>query len=340
MTTAKHVLGLALLSGGLLAGTAGLPAAAQDCPTTNDNICNEPDVGDATCKAGTDTADCSATDAPTSSGPDSELQAMLLNAGSLYEAFELALPEAPPGLFTYGTVAPIGDNGIEFTDLVITDDGEEISIGRLAANNVDWRAMMAEETPMFMDLEIDGLAFPVEFMELDQMAASMLGDVINTDMILSYAIDGTDLTVEQLSLDLEDLANIGLVLAASGVNTDAGDPSSMMMGSTISSGEMTFRDSGLVELILGQASQMTGMDAEQTAAMAVMQLQMMGGSATSPEAQSSMQALTSFLQAGTNPDGLLTVTLNPSTPFSPLMLMGVGDPDSAAQLLGLSITYQ
>lgn len=340
MIKVNHVLGLAILASGLMAGTAGVPAWAQDCPTTNDNVCNEPDVGDATCKAGSDTADCSASAGPSTSGSDTELQAMLLNAGSLYEAFELALPEAPPGGIAYDTVAPIGENGIEFTDLVVSDGGDEVSMDRLLVNNVDWRAMMAESTPAFMDVVVEGLALPVDAMDLDPMAAAMLGDVINTDMTLSYNIDGTTLTLDQLSLDMEDLGALALALTANGVNLEAGDPGSIMMGSTIAGGEMTYQDSGLVSLILDQVGEATGMDAAQATAMAVMQLQVMGGSATSPEAQSSMAALTSFLQAGANPDGTLTMSLDPSTPFSPLMLMGVSDPDAAAQLLGLSITYQ
>ena len=93
-------------------------------------------------------------------------------------------------------------------------------------------------------------------------------------------------------------------------------------------------------LILDQAGQMTGMGPEETAMMAVAQLQMMGGQATSPGAQSAMEALTSFLQAAPNPDGTLTISMNPSTPFSPLMLMSVTDPDAAVQLLGLSASYQ
>jgi hypothetical protein len=339
MIKVNRVLGLAILSSGLLVGTAGVPALAQDCPTTNDNICNEPDIGDATCKAGSDTADCTASDGPTSGG-DAEMQAMLMNAGSLYEAFEIALPEAPPGLFTYNTVAPIGENGIEFTDLVVTDDGDEVSMDRLLVNNVDWRAMMAESTPTFMDVVIEGLAIPVGAMDLDPMAASMLGNVVNTDLAISYNIDGTTMTLDQLSLDMEDLASVGLALTANGIDPSAGDPSMMMMGSTIANGELTFQDSGLVALILDQASQATGMDSEQAAAMAVMQLQLMGGSATSPDAQASMQALTSFLQAGSNPEGTLTMSLNPDTPFSPLALMGIADPDTAIQMMGLLITYQ
>lgn len=346
MIKVNRVLGLALLSSGLLAGTAGLPALAQDCPTTNDNVCNEPDIGDATCKAGSDTADCSAADAtdagPSAQEPDSdaEMQAMLLNAGSLFEAFELAEPSAPPGALSYGSVAPIGENGIEFIDLVLADAGEEISIGRLTVNNVDWRAMMQESTPTFMDIEVEGFALPVGAMDLDPMAEDMLGDIINTDLALSYTIDGGNLTVDQLSVDLQDLAAIGLMLAAQGVNPDAGDPGSMMMGSSIASGELTFQDSGLVALILDQAGQMTGMTPEQTAMMAVGQVQMMGSMATSPEAQSAMEAIVAFLQAGPNPDGTLTISMNPATPVSPFAIMGVADPDSAVQLLGLSATYQ
>lgn len=357
MITVNRVLGLAILSSGLLVGTAILPAQAQDCPTTNDNVCNEPDIGDATCKAGSDTADCgaagsdadgtSADAGPTGdtgptgdAGPSDDMQAMLLNAGSLYEAFELALPSAPPGVITFGTAAPIGENGIEFTDLVLADDGEEIAISRLTVNNVDWRAMMQESTPTFMDLEIVGLAMPVDAMDLDPMAEAMLGDVINTNLILSYMIDGTDLTLDQLSLEMEDLAAVGLTLAALGVNPDAGDPGSMMMGSTIANGELVFQDGGLVALILDQAGQMTGMSPEQTAMMAVAQLQVMGGAADSPEAQAVMQALTAFLQAGPNPEGTLTISMNPATPVSPFAVMGISDPNAAIQLLGLSATYE
>lgn len=341
MTKVTHVLGLAILSGGLLAGTAVLPAHAQDCPTTNDGVCNEPDVGDATCKAGTDTADCSAAASPSSGGGgDDAMAEQFANAGSLYEAFELALPSAPPGAISYSSAGPIGENGIEFTDLLFADGPDEVAIDRLTVNNVDWRAMIDEGTPTFMDIVVEGLSLPVDALDLDPMAESMLGDVISTNMALSYTIDGTALNVDQFSLDMQDLGAVGLTLAAQGVNPDAMDPGGMMLGSTISNGELTFQDNGLVALILDQASQMTGMGPEETAMMAVAQLQLMGSQATSPGAQSAMEALTSFLQAAPNPGGTLTISMNPSTPFSPLMLMGVTDPDTAVQLLGLSATYQ
>ena len=53
-----------------------------------------------------------------------------------------------------------------------------------------------------------------------------------------------------------------------------------------------------------------------------------------------MQALTAFLQAGPNPDGTLTISMNPATPVSPFAIMAVSDPNAAVQLLGLSATYE
>ena len=341
MRRATHVLSLAILSSGLLAGTAGMPAWGQDCPTTNDGICNEPDSGDATCKAGTDTADCSAASAgDTDSGGDDAWQAQLLTAGSLFEAFEIAEPHAPSGGLSYDSVAPIGENGIEFSNLVISDGGDTIAIDRLVANNVDWRRMMDDSIPTFMNVEVEGLAIPADLMDLDAMAQSVLGDVISTDMLLDYSIENGVMDVRELALNMPGLATIGFAMSAGGVNPDADDFDSMMIASTINNAELVFQDAGLVALILEMAGGFTGMGPEETAQMAVMQLQLMGGQATSPAAQSSMQALTSFLQAGTTPDGTLTVTANPSTPFSPLALMAAGDPDSAVEILGLSIDYQ
>lgn len=76
-------------------------------------------------------------------------------------------------------------------------------------------------------------------MDLDPMAESMLGDVISTNLSLSYTIDGTDLNVDQLSLDMQDLGAVGLTLAAQGVNPDAGDPGGMLLAAPMAASPAT-----------------------------------------------------------------------------------------------------
>ncbi len=330
-----RIMGLAMTSSWLLAGMMAIPAGAQECATANDQICNEPTIGDATCKAGTDSADCdAAADAGSGGVPD------FAATGSLFEAFELAMQTAPSGFLRYDAATPIGDDGIDITGIVVPGGNQDISIDRVTVNSVDRPSLYSGGMPLQLDVEIEGLTLPTDALELDATTAALLGDSVLTDIALAYAVDGSSMTVDQLSVNAAGLAIVGLTMAADGIDPYEMDPSLAVLGMSISHAEITFQDEGVVALLLEQAARLGNTSIEQAAAMLVDEMDLWAIEAASPEARDAYLAFGDFMRAGPHPESTLTITMNPPVPFSPLMLMDIADPDAAAQLLGLSVMHR
>jgi len=323
MKRVVHVLGPALLGGGLFASDVGPHAWGHDCsPTNGASDCTQAVVGE---NRGVITE---------------EVFERMLSASSLLEAFEIAEANVPPGVVSYGTVASIGENGIELTELVLVIDGEAISVNRVVVNGSDWRSMLAG-TPAWTDTILEGLDYPVSMMNLPTAFQPLLGDAVRADLAVNRTIDD-GLLHQELALRMADLATIDFVMSARAVDheSDDFDPLMLFWPVVINDAELVFQDAGLFAMILQAAGSSTGMAPEQTIQMAAAQLQLMSGQSTNSTTQASIRALTAFLEAGTTPEGMLTISVNPATPFSPFELAAAEDLDSVVEIMGLSIDYQ
>lgn len=313
MTTIKRFIGLAVLSGGLVAATFSMPAAAQKC----------------------DTADCGGSGSADNDGvPD------FAATGSLFEAFELAMLSAPSGFLIYDAARPVGDDGIELTGLVMPGGDQDLTADLVMVNSVDRQSLYSGGMPLRLDVVVEGLTMPTDALDLDPATEMLLGETVTMNIALDYAIDGAAMTVNRLSFDVVDLATVGLTLSADGLNPYEFDPSLVVLGMSISQAEITYQDNGAIALLLEQAARLGNTSIDQAAERIVEEMELWALEATSPDASEAYLAFADFMQAAPHPESTLTISLNPSTPFSPLMFMEIADPDAAAQLLGLSISHQ
>ena len=143
--------------------------------------------------------------------------------------FQELLRQAPPGVLSYQTGKPLGENGFvlegvtvkpppEATEGIKTE--EPIQIDRIAVEDFDFASQKKNEPPNFAKLRAEGISIDTKSFDTFDLRELTGRDTIKADFQLDYRIDPERKTMmlNRLELDLRELARIELSLALDGID--------------------------------------------------------------------------------------------------------------------------
>jgi hypothetical protein len=260
--------------------------------------------------------------------------------------FQEALKDAPPGVFTYKSGKPLGENGFVLEGVVVTPPpdatggakAEPVPIKRISVEDFDFGSIDKNVAPNFVKMRVEGIEIgpnPADGVDLKAMTGL---DKIAADFQLDYRVDGErkTMTLNRLELDLNGLARLEFTMVLDGVEADAVD--STAPNATLRTASLVFEDRTLLGKALPAAAKMQGADADGLVKMAKAMLgEMRAGQGTATLAV--LDALASYVEDYKKPKGALRVTLNP-TGKTPLTALGdLKSPDDAVKELGVVVSY-
>ena len=155
--------------------------------------------------------------------------------GTVYERFQqwIEANPPPPDTFVYESVEPLGDDGLVFEGLSVTEPGQEpVTIERVAVSSLDFDAVEAGTPPLYVAMDVTGMRLPAA--DLDDAFGSQdaLGvDTVMVDLAVDYRLDeaAQTLSLSPLTVTLRDLGTIEVNLDLAGIDpggertTGAGD---------------------------------------------------------------------------------------------------------------------
>jgi len=260
--------------------------------------------------------------------------------------FQELLRQAPPGVLSYQTGKPLGENGFvlegvtvkpppEATEGIKTE--EPIQIDRIAVEDFDFAAQKRNEPPNFAKLRAEGISIDTKSFDTFDLRELTGRDTIKADFQLDYRIDPERKTMmlNRLALDLRELARIELSLALDGIDPNDKDAAA---SASLRTASILFEDRTLLGRAVPAAARANGVDPEKIAKIAEEILDSLRpgqGAATIAV----LDALAGYVDDYRQPKGPLRITLNPPDKIPLATLGDIQDPDEALKRLGLVVSY-
>ena len=260
--------------------------------------------------------------------------------------FQELLRQAPPGVLSYQTGKPLGENGFvlegvtvkpppEATEGIKTE--EPIQIDRIAVEDFDFAAQKRNEPPNFAKLRAEGISIDTKSFDTFDLRELTGRDTIKADFQLDYRIDPERKTMmlNRLELDLRELARIELSLALDGIDPNDKDAAA---SASLRTASILFEDRTLLGRAVPAAARANGVDPEKIAKIAEEILDSLRpgqGAATIAV----LDALAGYVDDYRQPKGPLRITLNPPDKIPLATLGDIQDPEEALKRLGLVVSY-
>jgi hypothetical protein len=262
------------------------------------------------------------------------------------EQFQELLRQAPPGVLSYQTGKPLGENGFVLEGVTVkpppeTTEGikteEPIQIDRIAVEDFDFAAQKKNEPPNFAKLRAEGISIDTKSFDTFDLRELTGRDTIKADFQLDYRIDPERKTMmlNRLELDLRELARIELSLALDGIDPNDKDAAA---SASLRTASILFEDRTLLGRAVPAAARANGVDPEKIAKIAEEILDSLRpgqGAATIAV----LDALAGYVDDYRQPKGPLRITLNPPDKIPLATLGDIQDPDEALKRLGLVVSY-
>ena len=259
--------------------------------------------------------------------------------------FQELLRQAPPGVLSYQSGKPLGENGFILEGVTVKPPPEAaegiktepIQIDRIAVEDFDFASQKRNEPPNFAKLSAEGISIDTKSFNFFDLRELTGRDAIKADFQLDYRVDPEHKTMmlNRLALDLRELARIELSLALDGIdptNRDSVESASLRTASIV------FEDRTLLGRAVPAAARANGVDPEKIAKIAEEILDSLRpgqGAATIAV----LDALAGYVDDYRQPKGPLRITLNPPEKMPLATLGDIQDPEEALKKLGLVVSY-
>lgn len=260
--------------------------------------------------------------------------------------FQELLRQAPPGVLSYQSGKPLGENGFilegvtvkpppEATEGIKTE--EPIQIDLIAVEDFDFAAQKRNEPPNFAKLRAEGISIDTKSFGTFELRELTGRDTIKADFQLDYRVDPERKTMmlNRLALDLRELARIELSLALDGLDPANRDT---VGSASLRTASIVFEDRTLLGRAVPAAARANGVDPEKIAKIAEEILDSLRpgqGAATIAV----LDALAGYVDDYRQPKGPLRITLNPPDKIPLTTLGDIQDPEEALKRLGLVVSY-
>jgi hypothetical protein len=259
--------------------------------------------------------------------------------------FQELLRQAPPGVISYRSGKPLGENGFILEGVTVkpppeATEGiktEPIQIDRISVEDFDFASQNRNESPNFAKLRAEGISIDTKSLDAFDVRALTGRDTIKADFQLDYRVDPERKTMmlNRLELDLRELARIELSLALDGIdpaNRDAVESASLRTASIV------FEDRTLLGKAVPAAARANGADPEKIAKLAE---EILDGlrPGQGAAAIAVLDALAGYVDDYKQPKGPLRITLNPPGKIPLAELGEIKDPEEAMKRLGLVVSY-
>jgi hypothetical protein len=270
-------------------------------------------------------------------------------ADGLSKFNELIKAKMPPGALTYKTAKPLGDNGFELDDVVVTPPpdstggakAQPVKIHKITVEDLDFAAAGRDAPPNFVKMHVEGIEIaqnPAAGINLKALTGL---DKATADFLLDYRIDPDKKTLKlnRLEFNLEGLGKLDLSMILDGVSvSDVGQPDKAMNDTTLRTANLVYDDHSLLGVVLPAAAKAGGMDPAAVILMAKGFLDTMR-KGQSEATDKVFDALESYLEDFKAPKGPLTLTFNPPPKTSVETITSAKGADDVIRALGLTVAY-
>ena len=259
--------------------------------------------------------------------------------------FQELLRQAPPGVLSYQSGKPLGENGFILEGVTVKPPPEAaegiktepIHIDRITVEDFDFASQKRNEPPNFAKLRAEGISIDKKSFDSFDLRELTGRDAIKADFQLDYRVDPERKTMmlNRLELDLRELARIELSLALDGIDPASRDT---MESASLRTASIVFEDRTLLGKAVPAAARANGVDPEKIAKIAEEILDSLRpgqGAATIAV----LDALAGYVDDYRQPKGPLRITLNPPEKMPLATLSDIQDPEEALKKLGLVVSY-
>jgi hypothetical protein len=259
--------------------------------------------------------------------------------------FQELLRQAPPGVLSYQSGKPLGENGFILEGVTVKPPPEAaegiktepIHIDRITVEDFDFASQKRNEPPNFAKLRAEGISIDKKSFDSFDLRELTGRDAIKADFQLDYRVDPERKTMmlNRLELDLRELARIELSLALDGIDPASRDT---MESASLRTASIVFEDRTLLGKAVPAAARANGVDPEKIAKIAEEILDSLRpgqGAATIAV----LDALAGYVDDYRQPKGPLRITLNPPEKMPLSTLSDIQDPEEALKKLGLVVSY-
>lgn len=265
---------------------------------------------------------------------------------TLFEAFEAVTADAPPEELSYGSADPLGDEGIELTDVVVTSpDGDQITVDSLRVDALEVASINEDRPPNYVTATVEGLTVPAS--ALDEADLASLGiESLTANIQIDYLLDAASSTFEVSTAVVEvvDLGTLTVELSLANVMPDVFANPMMLMGAAIGGATVTYDDNGLIGLALAEAAADEGRSEQELIdeALAEIDAARQGAAAEGggPATDAAFAAFAAFIADAPEPAGVLSILVAPA---SPVPLAAIANPETMSQgadMLSATVTYE
>ncbi len=259
--------------------------------------------------------------------------------------FQELLRQAPPGVLSYQSGKPLGENSFILEGVTVKPPPEAaegiktepIHIDRITVEDFDFASQKRNEPPNFAKLRAEGISIDKKSFDSFDLRELTGRDAIKADFQLDYRVDPERKTMmlNRLELDLRELARIELSWALDGIDPASRDT---MESASLRTASIVFEDRTLLGKAVPAAARANGVDPEKIAKIAEEILDSLRpgqGAATIAV----LDALAGYVDDYRQPKGPLRITLNPPEKMPLATLSDIQDPEEALKKLGLVVSY-
>ncbi len=264
---------------------------------------------------------------------------------TLYDAFQMSLEEAPPGMVDYDSAEAIGDEGLEIQGLRVTSpDGDVVSVESVVVDRIEVASIVEDRPPQYLDITVTGLVLPQS--ALEEMELAGLGyEELTADINIDWEIDSESmsLSLNEASFDVPGMGLLTLDFSFGNVAPNAVAEPMMLMAASIASAHLSFDDDGLMARIVEVAAAEEGKSEEEVLQEIIGGLDelraMVTGEGGGDAAIAGIDQIEAFVSDYASPKGPLTIAIEPQQPVPLAMFADPAAAATSAETLNASITY-
>lgn len=260
----------------------------------------------------------------------------------------LALAQtAPPGVFTYQQANSLGPTAFELIGVAITPEGpgSTLPIDRLVVENIDMVGMM-QGAPSALNMRIEGMNLTRQNSDLDADFWEFVGaDSLLTNLVLNFSMDQPTqaFTLHDFTVDFPGIGKATLGLDLLGVGAEAMmAPEMAMFSAQLKSASLTLEDETFFARGLNAASAESGMPQDQLVQLLLQELSNSLAEMGAQPGDRVYQAagkLAGLVLDSADPQGPLTLSMNPAQPVSFAQLNQLAGPSEAVDMLNMEVSY-